>query len=63
MRTAAQPATWSRPSQALMPFVRGHTATTAGPTAAVVGTVLSAVNQGGVILGGHAEAAPECGSR
>ncbi|HEX5403767.1 MAG TPA: nitrate/nitrite transporter NrtS [Pseudonocardiaceae bacterium] len=27
---------------------------TAGPTAAVVGTVLSAVNQGGVLFDGHA---------
>jgi hypothetical protein len=42
--------TWSRPSQALRTFVRGRTARTAGPTAALVGTILSAVNQGSTIL-------------
>jgi hypothetical protein len=35
-------------------FLRGYTARTAGPTAVVVGTVLSAVNQGGVLAAGHA---------
>lgn len=44
--------TWSRPSQALALFLRGRTAGTAAPVAAVVGTVLSAVNQGDVLLAG-----------
>lgn len=46
--------TWSRPSEAISLFLRGRTAYTAGPTAAVVGTVLSLVNQGNIILEGHA---------
>ncbi len=36
-------------------FASGHTVRTAGPTAAVVGTVLSLVNQGAVISGGQAD--------
>jgi len=46
--------TWSRPSQALALFLRGRTARTAAPVAAVVGTVLSAVNQGDVLVSGAA---------
>ena len=34
--------------------LRGRTAPTAAPTAAVVGTVLSMVNEGNIILEGHA---------
>lgn len=49
-----QAVTWSHPSQAVVLFLRGHTARTAAPVAAVVGTVLSAVNQGDVLLGGGA---------
>lgn len=37
-----------------MLFLRGRTARTAAPVAAVVGTVLSAVNQGDAVLGGDA---------
>ncbi|MGQ0573608.1 MAG: nitrate/nitrite transporter NrtS [Pseudonocardia sp.] len=48
------PATWSRPAQALGLVLRGRTARTAAPVAAVVGTILSAVNQGDVLLGGAA---------
>lgn len=48
--------TWSRPSQAMRMFVRGRTARTAGPTAALVGTILSAVNQGSTILDGAGSA-------
>jgi len=44
--------TWSRPSQAAALFLRGRTAGTAAPVAAVVGTVLSAVNQGDMLLAG-----------
>ncbi|WP_300008300.1 haloacid dehalogenase type II [Pseudonocardia sp.] len=44
--------TWSRPSQAVGLFVRGRTARTAAPVALVVGTILSAVNQGDVLLAG-----------
>lgn len=51
---AEQPATWSRPRQAVGWFVKGRTVRTAAPTAAVVGTVLSGVNQGAVIAGGYA---------
>ncbi len=36
-------------------FLRGITLRTAGPTALVVGTVLSLVNQGAVVVGGHAD--------
>jgi hypothetical protein len=43
---------WSRPSQALALFVRGRTVRAAAPVAVVVGTILSAVNQGDVLLGG-----------
>jgi hypothetical protein len=52
-KPAAYP-TWTTPRQALVLFVHGVTARTAAPTAAVVGTVLSAVNQGSVLAGGHA---------
>ena len=44
--------TWSRPSEAVVLFLRGRTARTAAPVAAVVGTLLSAVNQGDVLLAG-----------
>lgn len=46
--------TWSRPAQAWAIFLRGRTARTATPVAMVVGTVLSAVNQGEVLLAGAA---------
>ncbi|WP_072690413.1 nitrate/nitrite transporter NrtS [Rhodococcus marinonascens] len=36
-------------------FVRGATARTAVPTAAVVGTVLSVVNQGSIVVDGTAD--------
>jgi hypothetical protein len=49
--------TWSRPSQAVGMFLRGQTARTAAPVAVIVGTVLSAVNQGEVLLAGAAGAA------
>lgn len=45
---------WTRPVEAFGLIVRGHTVRTAGPIALIVGTVLSAVNQGDVILTGHA---------
>lgn len=47
-------ATWTSLSQAVGMFLRGRTARTAAPVAAVVGTVLSAVNQGDVLVGGGA---------
>jgi hypothetical protein len=46
--------TWNRPSEAVALFLRGHTVRTASPVAAVVGTLLSAVNQGAVVVGGDA---------
>lgn len=47
--------TWSRPREAVAMLVRGATLRTAGPTALIVGTVLSLVNQGGVIADGHSD--------
>jgi hypothetical protein len=43
---------WTRPYQAVMLVVRGRTARTALPVAAVVGTVLSLVNQAQTVLNG-----------
>lgn len=45
---------WSRPSEAVGLFLRGRTVGTAMPVAIVVGSVLSAVNQGDVLLAGAA---------
>lgn len=45
---------WSRPSQALGLLLRGRTVRTALPVALLVGTVLSTVNQGDVLLAGAA---------
>ncbi len=44
--------TWSRPSEALGLFLRGHTVRAAWPVALVVGTVLSLANQGENLLDG-----------
>lgn len=43
---------WTRPRDAVLLVVRGRTARKALPVAAVVGTVLSLVNQGSVIAAG-----------
>lgn len=43
---------WSRPIDAVVLVLRGRTARIAVPVAAVVGTVISVVNQAGVIIGG-----------
>lgn len=51
------PATWRRPAEAVMWLVTGRTFRTAGPIAAVVGTILSAVNQGSVLFDGQATVA------
>lgn len=48
------PVTWSRPSTAFRLFLRGRTARTAAPVALVVGTILSAVNQGHLVWAGEA---------
>ena len=45
---------WTRPRDAALLVLRGRTARTALPVAAVVGTVLSLVNQGSTILSGAA---------
>lgn len=45
--------TWSTRRVALRLFARGATLPVAGKVAVVVGTILSAVNQGSVILGGQ----------
>ncbi|WP_211696406.1 nitrate/nitrite transporter NrtS [Mycobacterium spongiae] len=47
---------WSKPIEAVRLFLRGHTLRTAVPTAAVVGTVLCAVNQGAILIGGQVTA-------
>jgi SAM-dependent methyltransferase len=47
---------WTRPSQAILLVARGRTARRAFPVTAVVGTVLSLVNQGTMIIGGTATA-------
>lgn len=46
--------TWSHPREALRLFLAGATLRVAWKVAAVVGTVLSAVNQGSVIADGDA---------
>ncbi|HEY7597376.1 MAG TPA: nitrate/nitrite transporter NrtS [Actinophytocola sp.] len=53
--TASTPI-WSTRVEAVGLILRGRTAHTAGPIAAIVGTVLSVVNQADVIIGGHATA-------
>lgn len=45
-------ATWSRPSEAVWWFLCGRCARAAAPVALVVGTILSAVNQGHLLLAG-----------
>ncbi len=45
--------TWSGPRQACALVLTGATARTCLPVAAVVGTVLTVVNQGTVLLAGH----------
>ena len=45
---------WTRRTEAIGLVLRGRTTRMAGPIAAVVGSVVSLVNQGEVILGGHA---------
>jgi hypothetical protein len=52
--SASTPVAWSTPSQCMRLFVRGVTVRTAGRVAAVVGTILSAVNQGSTIVAGDA---------
>lgn len=49
--------TWSRPRDAVGLFLAGATLRTAWKVAVVVGTVLSAVNQGTVLVDGKATAA------
>ncbi|MDJ0346602.1 nitrate/nitrite transporter NrtS [Streptomyces sp. H10-C2] len=46
------PATWTRPGEAVRLLLCGRTA---GPVSVVVGTLLSAVNQGAVIGAGQAD--------
>jgi hypothetical protein len=53
-RTVRARPTWSTPRQAVTLFLRGSTVVVAGRVAVVVGTILSAANQGSVITAGHA---------
>lgn len=46
---------WSRKVEAIGLVLRGRTARVAVPVAAVVGTVISVVNQAGVVLSGQAD--------
>lgn len=48
---------WRRLPEACRLFLRGVTARAAAPIALVVGTLLSAVNQGAVVFGGNATVA------
>lgn len=52
MDDASRPDTWSHPREAVRLFLRGRTARTAAPVAIVVGTLLSAVNQGHLLIDG-----------
>jgi C4-dicarboxylate transporter len=45
---------WTRPIEAVSLVARGRTARVAVPVAAVVGTIVSLVNQGDVVLAGQA---------
>ena len=53
-RRPQPPPVWSTRGQALGLFARGATVRVAGGVALVVGTILSVVNQGSVVLGGEA---------
>lgn len=48
---------WTRPTEALGLFLRGHTTRTALPTALIVGSVLSAINQGAILAADRATSA------
>lgn len=48
--------TWSTPVQGFVLILRGYTARTGTIVSVVVGTLLSAVNQGSVIISGHVSA-------
>lgn len=50
MNSGPSSITWSRPREAVELFLRGRTVRTAVPVAVSVGTVLSLVNQGEVLL-------------
>ena len=50
------PPTWCSPREACALIVRGYTLRTGIAVASVVGTLLSAVNEGSVIAAGHLEA-------
>ena len=52
---ARRPPPWSRPGEAARLFVRGVTLRPCLPVAAVVGCVLSAINEGARIAAGHTE--------
>ena len=47
--------TWTTPAQALRLFLTGRTARVAAPVAAVVGTLLSLLNQGYRLMDGSAD--------
>ena len=55
-RPSGRLATWQTPREAVRLFLRGVTVRTASKVAAVVGTVLSLVNQGDTIASGNATA-------
>ncbi|MFG2549418.1 nitrate/nitrite transporter NrtS [Streptomyces sp. NPDC048581] len=57
IRAAGRTVTWTRPREAIGLLLRGYTARTAAHAACLVGTVLSAVNQGTVIISGEAKSA------
>ncbi|HUX03416.1 MAG TPA: nitrate/nitrite transporter NrtS [Acidimicrobiales bacterium] len=48
---------WNSPFEGLVLILRGYTLRTAAAVSAVVGTFLSGVNQGSVLISGHVNAA------
>lgn len=48
---------WQRPSEGLLLIARGATLRVSGRVALLVGTVLTAVNQGSVVVAGDGDAA------
>ena len=56
-RVGAAPPVWRTYPEAIALILRGGTARACFKVALVVGTLLSAVNQGATIFGGHATAA------
>ena len=55
MNRSRSATTWTSPVEAVSLLVRGVTVRAAGPVALLIGTVLSAVNQGSTLFNGVAD--------